>query len=146
MKLDNKKLASSIVAIFLVMEVIALLFCVVYWKELQTTLAEQPKDSIGQTLFQSALVLGYLRTLVICAVPLLGFMLTALSYRILFSDSLKAGPLEFATASEKLNQTEVNMLRMNSALDELRTLRQENEALKQLSQTLVFEKLKRKEK
>lgn len=87
-------------------EILTLVFVIIYWKSLQTTIEVPKTEVFASSWMGNPLVLGFVRALAICLVPLVVYLLFALASRILFSRSLKFGGFELSEAAEKLDRTE----------------------------------------
>lgn len=91
---------------FFSLEVICLLFVVLYWNDLQASLEIQKDEVVMIALFGSPLVLGFLRAFILCSLPLITYGLFSVGTRILFSKTLKLGDFEVESLTENLTQTE----------------------------------------
>ena len=111
-----------------------MVFVIIYWKDLQTTF-EIPKTEIfALSWMGNPMVLGFVRALAICLVPLVTYFLFALASKILFSRSLKFGGFELSEAAEKLDQTED---RIHEAEMKYSKLVEFNEELEEMNAALV---------
>ena len=118
-------------------ELIALTFVIVFWRELQQSFYISEENVVAHALFGIPLLLGFLRALIICSIPLIVLLLFALALKMLYSIKGKFGPLEFEEATENLTQVDMIQRNLDNAVSELKEIRSENERLKEFNKVLA---------
>ncbi|MGA9364534.1 MAG: hypothetical protein WBW16_09225 [Bacteroidota bacterium] len=131
-------------AVTIMFELIALLLVIIFWRDLQVSFYISPDNFIAQVLFGNFLILGFLRALIICSVPIIMLLFFAMASKVLYSKTAKFGPLEFEEATENLTQAEIMQRDLDKTIEELRETRFENEQLKRLNEDLTEELYKSK--
>lgn len=100
------RLQNVILWLTVIFELIALFFVIVFWESLQIGFRIDPDNTVALALFGNSLVLGFLRALVICLIPIIVLLTFAITLKFLHSKTIKIGPVELEETAERLHEVE----------------------------------------
>jgi len=128
------RIQNTISWLTIVFELIALFFVIAFWGSLQTGFHIDSGNVVAMVLFGHPLILGFLRALIICMIPVIVLLIFAFALKILYSKTTKLGPVEFGEVAENLNEADLTQKRLE---ENLRESSEEKKNLREIIQILA---------